>query len=512
MKKRISWKGFHRWVGLVFAVVTLIFCVSGIILNHRELVADCNVSRSLLPSSYHIRQYNNGSVKGTFPLGGDSLLTFGSTGVWLTDRKFSSFQSFNDGLPSGLDGRNIKNMVRTKDGTIWCAAQFGLYKLIQNHWEEISLPGNSGRLSDIAPNADSTLCVVATRSALYIIPSTGGGDIRRVELKDAGNAGKPKVTLFKTIWMLHSGELFGLSGKIMVDIVALFIAFLCVTGIVIFILPYNIRRLGQKGLKEKIAGRARSLKWNFKWHNKIGYATIILTILLAVTGMCLRPPLMIPFVLVKTAPLPGSALDRSNAWHDKLRGIRWDKVNGNWLLSTSEGFATIDATFSGKPMMLKDVPTPPVSPMGVNVFEQVDDGLWLIGSFSGIFSWDMKSGEIVDISTGKPYDLTKRVYGTGGSLVSGFSQDLIHTGIANSNNGKSGFVVFDYAKGAPELPEASEEFLSQPMSLWNMALELHVGRSYTPFLGPLSELFVFLSGLLLTLVLVSGLILSRRRQ
>ena len=73
-------------------------------------------------------------------------------------------------------------------------------------------------------------------------------------------------------------------------------------------------------------------------------------------------------------------------------------------------------------------------------------------------------------------------------------------------------VVFDYAKGAPELPESSDEFCSQPMSLWNTALELHVGRCYTPFLGPLSELFVFLAGLLLTLVLVSGLILSRRRK
>ena len=41
-----------------------------------------------------------------------------------------------------------------------------------------------------------------------------------------------------------------------------------------------------------------------------------------------------------------------------------------------------------------------------------------------------------------------------------------------------------------------------PMSLWNVALELHVGRCYSPLLGPLSDLFVFLSGLLITLVLL----------
>lgn len=486
----------------MFAVFTLIFCVSGIILNHRELVADCNVSRSLLPSSYHIRQYNNGSVKGTLPIGGDSLLTFGSVGVWLTNRDFTDFKDFNAGLPEGIDGRTIKNIVKTKDGRVLCAAQFGLYHLHQGRWEEIPLPGNDERLSDIAFNADSRECVAVTRSAIYSVPMGSCGDIRRIEMSAAGNVEKPKVTLFKTIWMLHSGELFGLPGKIIVDIVAVFISFLCVTGIVIFILPYDIRRLAKKIKKPDLSGRSRLLKWNFRWHNKIGYATIVLTILLAVTGMCLRPPLMVPFVLVKTSPMPGSSLDNDNVWHDKLRAIRWDKENGNWLLSTSEGFATIDSDFAGRPQMLTDMPLPPVSPMGVNVFEQEEDGTWLVGSFSGFYKWDKESGKIMDLSSGKPYDPAKRIYGIGNNLVSGHSRDL----------GDNGMVVFDYAKGAPDLPESSDEFRSQPLSLWNTALELHVGRCYTPFLGPLSELYVFLAGLLLTLVLVSGLILSRRAK
>ena len=51
-----------------------------------------------------------------------------------------------------------------------------------------------------------------------------------------------------------------------------------------------------------------------------------------------------------------------------------------------------------------------------------------------------------------------------------------------------------------------------PMSLWNVALELHVGRCYSLLLGPLSDLFVFLSGLLITLVLLSGYIILHRRK
>lgn len=501
MKKRISWKGFHKWVGLVFAVFALIFCVSGVILNHREAVADCNVSRSLLPSSYHIRQYNNGSVKGTLPAGGDSLLAFGSVGVWLSNPDFTNFRDFNQGLPSGVDGRNVRNIVRTKDGTVRCAAQYSLYRLLGDRWVEVALPGNDERLSGISLNADSTGCVVVTRSALYDIKGVAANP-ERIELSAAKDSEKPEVTLFKTIWMLHSGELFGLPGKIVVDIVAVFIAFLCMTGIVIFILPYDIRRRAAKKIKKGLAGRAKALKWNLRWHGKIGYVTIILTLLIAVTGMCLRPPLMVPFVLVKTSPIPGSSLDSENVWHDKLRAIRWDKDSGNWLLSTSEGFAVVDSGFKGRPVMLEKKDVPPVSPMGVNVFEQREDGKWLVGSFSGIFSWDRKSGEITDLSTGKPYDPTQRTFGVGGNLVSGHSRDV---------RGKD-MVVFDYAKGAPQLPEAPDEFRNQPISLWNTALELHVGRCYSPFLGPLSDLFVFIAGLLLTLVLVSGLILHRRAK
>ena len=73
-------------------------------------------------------------------------------------------------------------------------------------------------------------------------------------------------------------------------------------------------------------------------------------------------------------------------------------------------------------------------------------------------------------------------------------------------------VVFDYSKGA-DIPVSTPELLSRtPLSLWNVALELHVGRCYSPLLGPLSDLFVFISGLLISLVLISGYIILHRRK
>ena len=126
------WKKVHKWVGVTMTVFLLLFCVSGIILNHCKLFSSCSVSRSLLPASYHIRNCNNGIIKGTLPYGpGDSLLAYGNAGVWLTDRNFSR------GLPQGADNRNIRNMVWTADGEFWCAAQSGLYRLDNGIWSEI---------------------------------------------------------------------------------------------------------------------------------------------------------------------------------------------------------------------------------------------------------------------------------------------------------------------------------------------------------------------------------------
>ena len=80
-RKILTWKRFHKWIGLVLAVFFLLFCISGLVLNHRSFFSPWSVSRALLPGSYHIRNYNNGIIKGTVPLSDGRLLAYGSAGV-----------------------------------------------------------------------------------------------------------------------------------------------------------------------------------------------------------------------------------------------------------------------------------------------------------------------------------------------------------------------------------------------------------------------------------------------
>ena len=58
----------HKWLGLVLSFFLLMFCVSGILLNHRQLISDINVSRTLLPQRYEYSQWNGGLLRCTLPV------------------------------------------------------------------------------------------------------------------------------------------------------------------------------------------------------------------------------------------------------------------------------------------------------------------------------------------------------------------------------------------------------------------------------------------------------------
>ena len=603
LKYNFTWKKYHRWFGLVLSVFMLVFCVSGIILNHREAFSGCEVSRKWLPASYHIKNFNNGVVKGTVVKNQktasdsteqslaveknpsvhanssespDSVLAYGCAGVFLTDSRLSTWQDFNAGLPESIDERNVRHVVKAKDGSLWCAALRDVYRYDENshRWKKVELPGNEERIMDVALGKNSIQVVALTRSRIFeITPIASNIDVSespsslassakggvsekspdifekksggfsekvgtflgkyRVEAKiiPAPKNYEPKTTLFKLVWHLHSGEFFGLPGKLVVDAIALVLIVLSITGILLFILPYGIRRAKkvkseERRVKNSLAAKARMKRlgkqfaWNVKWHNKIGYVTIVLTLWIAITGMCLRPPLMVPLVLSK---LPQAVGEDGNVWQDKLRAIRWDATQGDWLVSTSEGFLRVDEDFSQAPKMLPDDECPKLSPMGVTVWESDGKGGWIVGSFRGIYRWNPVNhslNQILDYFTGKPSVETSMIP-ISDNLVCGYSEDFL--------GGKP--LVFDFAKGVEDAKgqavdlcndeaktSKNEESMSDlicetaPMSLWNVALELHVGRCYSPFLGPLSDLFVFLSGLLITLVLLSGYIISHRRR
>lgn len=193
LKYNFTWKKYHRWLGLVLSVFMLVFCVSGIILNHREVFSGCEVSRKWLPASYYIKNFNNGVVKGTVVKKSaahslssencDSVLVYGCAGVFLTDSRLSTWQDFNAGLPESIDERNVRHVVKAKDGSLWCAALRDVYRYDENshRWKKVELPGNEERIMDVALAKDSMTVVALTRSRVFtIVPFVQYGEIVKI--------------------------------------------------------------------------------------------------------------------------------------------------------------------------------------------------------------------------------------------------------------------------------------------------------------------------------------------
>ena len=460
--KKALWRKHHKWFGIVISVFMLMFVLSGIILNHRELFAGCDVSRKYLPSRYKFERWNGGLMRGTTRLSADSILIYGSDGIWLYRESTGQVEDFNRGLPTAADSLNIRRIVTLPGGQAIAASTTGVYSWDGQNWVKALTADR--KITDIEARGDTV--VVLTRSGLYV--NAGDGIYRKSQIKPSPEC-DGNVSLFRTVWSLHSGELFGMPGRIFVDIVAVVLLTLTFTGIYIW--------LGRPGRIKRV---------NTLWHNRVGAWSIAFTLLLVITGWCLRPPVMVPLALTKTSPVPGSTLDTDNPWDDRLRGIRFDADAGDWIISSADGFFSLESLTS-TPHRLTG--TPPVSVMGINAWQKAADGQWLCGSFSGLYRWDRKGCKSTDYFTGeKVSDTPGPPFGQ--HAVAGFSTDI-----------DSEPIIVDYYRGTDLLPQPSSlDYL--PMSLWNVALEVHSGRM---FMGAVATyIFVFVIGLAAFWCLLSG--------
>lgn len=493
---------YHKWIGIVSILFILNFAVSGIILNHRNFFSGINISRTFLPESYHFKKWNNGAIKGTIKLSDNQILIYGAAGVWLTDSLCKSVSSYEEGMPKGIDNRSLRSVVKTREGKVFAASTHLLYQLdtVSGIWKDItSRIALESRLTDLCVTDEGLFVISRSNIFKANAPYT---HFEKLGLKQATDY-SPKVSLFKTMWILHSGEIFGLPGKLVVDALGFIIIIITLTGLMLTLLRASIRRRVKKN--KQTEHLKRGWKFSLKWHNKLGYGLFFLLLFVVITGTFLRPPLLIPIVRAKVKAIPYSTLDSENPWHEKLRVLRYDAIAKHWMLYSSDGFYHFsNFNESPKPIHKK----PPISVMGVTVLEQKSKEEWLVGSFSGLYVWNSYSGKSVDAFTKEEYK-QKVTFGPPvmTNPINGYSKDFAVGELAF--NYEKGVVGIEYARAKLEMPL---EVSAAPMSLWHFALELHVGRMYRFFLGPLSALFVFFSGLIFLFVLVSGYIVYKRKH
>lgn len=501
-------KKLHKYIGLFLIPLFIWMGISGIILNHRKAFSTMDVSRKWLPEAYLYQNWNRGFFKGGLPLSPDSLLLYGNEGIWLSDGKEKLWE-YNDGLAKGADQQKIHRLVQAASGQVYAASSYTVYVLSGQNthslWHPVSLPDHEGFITDMEVKGDTL--VVLTRS-VYMMAPVRKDDVGKspefqvYQLPDSLGQERRR-SLFRVIWDLHCGALWGITGRVVVDILAVLLSFISITGLLVWWFPKQIRR--KKRLRKNTDLSICRFKWNFIWHDKVGYWLLIPLFMLIMTGAFLRPPLLILIAREKVSPPPLTVMNGDNSWHELLRSLRYDSEKQEWLLYTSEGFFSLKELGKGNsadfiPNPLRN--EPPVSVMGLNVWQQLDKQKWLVGSFQGLYVWDRETGLSIDALTGLPP--VPSPIPVGKKQISGF---------LFFNPQKT--LVFDYNTGV-EVIEPGQSFITMPehekyrsMSWWSIALEMHTGRMFT-FLKDTSILFPFFMGLLGLLVLYSGWKISRR--
>ncbi len=496
------YKKLHKWPGLVLSVILLYYGITGIFMNHRDFFSGVDVARNALPNNYQYHNWNNGAIKGNLIISKDSILVYGNIGIWSTDSHFKNYHSFNAGFPKGMDNRKIFDLHRSSDGNLYAATHFGLfaYNPEKGAWTKFHLELDIKRFVAIESIGDTIYAL--NRSSLFKGLSNGPHTIfQEIEIPKPENY-QNKISLFQTIWQIHSGEILGLPGKLFVDLLGMVTLFLSLTGIIYFFFPGWIKKRHQQSRQTTTIIKIN--RWSLKWHNHIGAWTFVNLIILFFTGMFLRPPLLIAIANSKLAPIKYSHLNQPNPWYDKLRDLLYDKEKKIFLLSTSEGmYYMTRENLNPVPFEIQ----PPVSVMGINTLEPFSEGSYLIGSFSGLFLWNPENPEIYNYAQGKKYQGNTSGRPIGDYKITGYITEP--DGNQHMVDYDQGVIPLYHRKKFPDMP--GNVLRESKMSLWNLSLEIHTGRFFQSVIGNFYILIVPLAGLASIMVVLSGYLLWRKR-
>ena len=217
--------------------------------------------------------------------------------------------------------------------------------------------------------------------------------------------------------------------------------------------------------------------------------------------MFLRPPLLAAIFTTKVDKIPYTELDTPNPWYDILRRGIYLPEEQVHIISTYDGFYYTNDNFATIEKFGKQ---PPASVMGVTVFEDIGEDRILIGSFEGLFEWNIKTGYVYDVMKKEPYVAPiKKGPPVGDYMITGYGFDK------DNNN-----VIFDYMQGVVGVdkqayfPEMNMEIIKKsPISLWGICLEIHTGRIYQPLLGIFYILIVPLVGIFTLFNLITGFVI-----
>jgi hypothetical protein len=474
--------------------------ISGILLNHPELIKSLSVPQFLLPKDYDLVNWNRSSlIQAQYSETNDKLAYFcGNEGVFRTEDGGITFQNMtNNGFPQSAYSKRTKSisLFEKYDKKILFAGTFdGLYKynFESNVWKKQYLPSSEDKIVKLIKNEDSII-VVTDSEMLTAYALDEKIKFRKVDLPRIDE--NPSMTMIEFFFNLHNGEIWGLPGKIIFDIAGLILLFLSFSGLYIWLSP-KYRHLKEKmNLKKSISHTG----WFYRNHLKLGIWSFVILLIFAVTGLFMRPPLIMALlgneIALKFVPAPNP----NNIWQHRIRNAMFDSKTNRVVIDTKDGYWVSEKGIYGQ--YSDEMPPVPIFAMGATVFDNDENGNILIGSFAGLYRI-ANSGFYAENVIDKDEPMVSAVR-PGANLITGYfkepnGEEYVTThfgGLFNINNP-------DQISEKFRMPK----FLSQnySMSLWNYLFEIHNGRIFQALIGDYYIMIIPLSSLIFIIVIVTG--------
>lgn len=487
----------HKVLGLILIPFLIWMSISGIILNHPELMAQIDVPSWLIPSPYKIDNWNRSSIIGTVQTSDRSIYLYGKKGVWHVANT-NSIRFLGNGFPESAFLQKTYHLIlltQGKDSLLLAATDGGLFfsHLKDLEWHEIPLPGKAEKLKKILFVQNSLLVIGESnlyRCSLEQFP----GPFTIVTPNRLEN--EKRITLVQLFFDLHDGKVWGLLGRLLMDLMGLIIIFASITGFYVWFWPWRTKKLATVRFKPQTINRLRS--WN-KWHIKIGAIVAVFFLILAGTGLFMRPPFLVA-IAEKTLPAhyyPGKL--SSNPWEHKIHNALYDAQRQRLIIATADGL------WSGPPQLdrpFKKIElNVPIFVMGPTHFEALPNGHYRIASFSGIFDYNPSQDQAIDLLTGQKAKNISTVR----------PAELMVTGYFELKDGSKWITAHEQGicnlQGQPVhlWPVPKELNTQHTLSLWNYMFEIHNGRIFKFLIGDFYILIIPLGSIMFLLITLCGL-------
>jgi hypothetical protein len=495
-------KWLHKYLGLVLILFLTWMSLSGVLMNHPDLISGISVPGWMVPGQYHIRNWNRSALVALQFSRKDPDIAFaaGNEGVWKTDDGGKTFTAMPVGFSASPYYRKTRSLLLLQEKTdlLFAGTDEGLYVCDprEEKWHRLRLGKTKEPVKKILQIRNQLLVFTSSHAYLSPLPPSPTR-FTQIDLprEDEVNT----VSLVKLFFDLHYGKAWGLPGLLLFDATGLIVLFLSTSAFYTWYFPWKRKRLKKESkLLTSTIGR-KVFKTMFKYHLKFGIWIAAVLLIIGGTGLFMRPPLLAALVNgeIPADYYPGFLPD--NPWLEKIQNALYDAVEDRIIIQTTDGFWIAPADFS-EPFQKEELNVP-VFVMGSTVFEPYGTGGFLVGSFNGIFHLERATGNPIDLFSN---ELASNVSGLrpaermvtgyfrtprGEEFITAHGQGLLPVGNAR-------------LEGRFEMPgEITKAFR---MPLWNYLFEIHNGRFFREWIGNWYILIVPLGSLLFVLITLTG--------